>query len=48
MTPKDLEVLEWLIPALETYSHLRPDPVVYTHRKANGYQFYVTNEEACR
>lgn len=48
MTPRELEVLEWLIPALETFSVLRLDPVAYTHRTPKGWSFIVTNEEACR
>lgn len=48
LTAQERQVLEWLIPALETYSRLRLDPVVYTHRQPNGHAFYVTNEQACQ
>jgi hypothetical protein len=48
MTAQELQVLEWLVPALETFSRPRLDPVAYTHRQANGYAFIVTSEQACQ
>lgn len=48
LTAQERQLLEWLIPALETFSRPRLDPVAYTHRQANGYAFIVTSEQACQ